>query len=98
MIEIPGPHELPGGVAGARAFAARHAESDGRKPSVELLDAEQKSDGRWVAALRFSAREVASDELQFEITVGGVFTLEGDRISSLQAFPSYEEAAGCASR
>jgi len=32
----------------------------------------------------------------WEMTVGGVFTLEGDRISALQAFPSYEEAAAAA--
>jgi len=97
VFQIPGPRTLPSGEAGANAFAVQHAESDGRKPSVELLDAEQKTDDRWVASLRFSAREVASDELQFELTVGGVFTLDGDRISALQAFPSYEEAVAAAS-
>jgi hypothetical protein len=35
---------------------------------------------------------VATDELMYEMTVGGVFALEGDRISALEAFPSYEEA------
>jgi limonene-1,2-epoxide hydrolase len=96
VFQVSGPRELPSGEDGARAFAAQHAESDGRKPSVELLEAERTTDGRWVASLRFSTREVASDELQFEIKVGGVFTLEGDRISALQAFPSYEEAAAAA--
>jgi hypothetical protein len=30
--------------------------------------------------------------MSFDFTVGGVFTMDGDRISALQAFPSYEEA------
>jgi len=96
-FRLPGDRELPAGEAGASAFAAQHAELDGRKPSVELLDAEPKSNDRWVASLRFSSREVASNETMFELTVGGVFTLDGDRISALQAFPSYEEAATAAS-
>jgi hypothetical protein len=61
---------------------------------VELVDAEQHPGDRWVASLRFSSREVASGELMYEMTVGGVFTLDGDRISALQAFPSHEEAVG----
>jgi limonene-1,2-epoxide hydrolase len=96
-IQIPGPQEVPAGAAGARAFAAKQAESDGRKPNVELLDAERQADGRWVASLRFSVVEVASGELQYELTVGGIFTLDGDRVSALQAFPSYEEAVAAAS-
>jgi limonene-1,2-epoxide hydrolase len=96
VFQIPGPRELPSGEAGASAFAAQHAESDGRKSSVELLSAEQKDDDRWVTSLRFSAVEVASGELQYEMTVGGIFTLEGDRISAVQAFPSYEEAVAAA--
>ena len=96
-FKLPGDRKLPTGEAGASAFAAQHAESDGRKPSVELLDAEPKSNDRWVASLRFSSRELASDETMFELTVGGVFTLDGDRISALQAFPSYEEAVTAAS-
>jgi hypothetical protein len=96
-FQIPGPKELPSGKAGARAFAAQHAEADGRKPSVELLDAAQKgADEQWIASLRFFTREVASGELQFEITVGAIFTLEEDRIASLRAFPSYEEAVAAA--
>jgi hypothetical protein len=95
-FQVPGPKELPSGEAGARAFAAQHAEADGRKANVELLDAEQRSDDRWVASLRFFAREVASDELQFEITVGAIFIVEADRISALRAFPSYEEAVAAA--
>lgn len=95
-FRLPGDRELPPGEAGATAFAAKHAEADGRRRSVELLDAERKSDDRWVASLRFSSREVASGETMFELTVGGLFTLDGDRISALQAFPSYEEAAAAA--
>ena len=97
VFEVPGPRELPKGEAGAKAFAAQHAESDGRKPEAELLDIEQKGDDRWVASLRFSSSEVASDELQFELTVGGVFTMDRDRISGMQAFPSHEEAVAAAS-
>jgi hypothetical protein len=82
-FRLPGERELP-------------AESDGRKPSVELVDAERQPDDRWVASLRFSSREVASGEMMYEMTVGGVFTLDGDRISSMQAFPSYEEAVAAA--
>ena len=96
-FRLPGERELPAGEVGARAFAARHAESDGRKASVELLDAASQPDGRWVASLRFSSREVASGELMYEMTVGGLFRLEGDRIAALQAFPSYEEAVAAAS-
>ena len=96
-FRLPGERELPAGEAGARAFAAKHAESDGRKPSVELVHTERQRDHRWVASLRFSSREVASGELMYEMTVGGVFTLAGDRISAMQAFPSYEEAVAAAS-
>ncbi len=95
-FRLPGERELPAGEAGARAFAAKHAESDGRKPSVELVHAERQRDHRWVASLRFCSREVASGELMYEMTVGGVFTLAGDRISAMQAFPSYEEAIAAA--
>lgn len=96
-FRLPGDRELLTGEAGASAFAAQHAESDGRKPSVELLDAEPKSNDRWVASLRFSSREVATDEIMFDMTVGGLFTLDGDRVSAVQAFPSYEEAVTAAS-
>jgi hypothetical protein len=50
-----------------------------------------------VASLRFSSREVVSGETMYEMTVGGVFALDGDRISAMQAFPSYEEAVVAAS-
>jgi hypothetical protein len=97
-FRLSGDRELPQGQAGARAFAAKHAESDGRKASAVLVDAAPSSNDRWVASLRFSSREVASGELLYEMTVGGLFTLKGDRISAVQAFPSYEEAVAAASR
>jgi hypothetical protein len=79
-FRLPGERELPAGEAGAKAFAAKHAESEGRERSVELVDAELQPDDRWVASLRFSSREVASGEIMYEMTVGGVFILDGDRI------------------
>src|SRR5919198_2255220 len=91
-FRLSGDRELPRGQAGASAFASRHAESDGRKASVELVGAEPRSNDRWGASLHFSSREVASGELLYEMTVGSVFTLKGDRIAAVQAFPSYEEA------
>jgi ketosteroid isomerase-like protein len=91
-FRLPGNHELPPGQEGARAFAAQHAESNGSKASVELIDAEPVSDHRWIASLRFSSLYLATDESNFDFTVGGVFTLTGDRISALEAFPSHEEA------
>ena len=61
------------------------------------MNAERQPDDRWVASLRFSSREVASGEIMYEMTVGSVFTLDGDRISAMQAFPSYEEAIAATS-
>jgi limonene-1,2-epoxide hydrolase len=80
VFRLSGDRELPPGQAGARAFAAKHVESDGRKASVVLVDTAPVSSDRWV------------------MTVGGVFTLEGDRISGVRAFPSYEEAVAAAGR
>jgi ketosteroid isomerase-like protein len=96
-FRLPGDRELPPGKAGASAFAAKHAEANGRKNSVVLVGAEPRSNDRWVGSLRFSSRELGSDELMYEMTVGAVFTLSGDRISALEAFPSYEEAVAAAS-
>lgn len=98
VFRLSGDRELPPGQAGASAFAAKHAESDGRKASVVLVGGEPVPSDRWAASLRFSSREVATGELLYEMTVGGVFTLEGDRISGVRAFPSYEEAVGAAGR
>jgi hypothetical protein len=91
-FRLPGDKVLPPGRDGARAFAAQHAESNGNKPSVELVDAESASDDRWLTSLRFSSLFLETGEKSFDFTVGGVFTMAGDRISALQAFPSHEEA------
>lgn len=91
-FRLPGGKVLPPGLDGARAFAALHTESNGNKPSVELLDAESTSNDRWLASLRFSSLFLETGEMTFDFVVGGVFTVDGDRISTLEAFPSYEEA------
>ena len=87
---------LPPGGDGARAFAAQHAESNGNKPSVELLDAESVSDHCWLASLRFSSLYLETGEMSFDFTAGALFTSEGNRVSAVEAFPSYEEAAAAA--
>lgn len=91
-FRLPGDKVLPSGPDGARAFAAQHAESNGGKPSVELVGAESVSDDRWLTSLRFSNLFLETGELSFDFTVGGVFTMDGDRIAALHAYPSYEEA------
>lgn len=96
-FRLPGDKMLPQGRDGARAFAAQHAESNGGKPSVELVDAESASDDRWLTSLRFSNLFLETGEMSFDFTVGGVFTMDGDRISALEAFPSYEEAVAAVS-
>jgi len=92
VFELPGPRRVPTGPDGARAFAARHAESDRRKPTVELAYAEQREGDRWLASLAFVSREVATGETVHEIDVGGIFTLAGELISRLRAYPSTAEA------
>ena len=91
-FELPGGRTLPTGREGARAFAAQHAESDGRKPSVELQDAEERGGDKWLASLQFVSREVASGETLYEMDVGSIFSLEGELIASHRAFPSAAEA------
>lgn len=92
VFEVPGPHRLPTGRDGARAFAARQAESEGRKPTVELQDADQREGDHWLASLRFVSREVATGETLYEMNVGGIFKLEGELIAWVRAFPSAAEA------
>ncbi len=91
-FELPGGRQLPAGRDGARAFAAQHAESEGRKPTVELQDAEQREGDHWLVSLRFVSREVATGETLYEMNVGGIFKLEGELIARLRAFPSAAEA------
>lgn len=95
-FELPGKKSLPTGAAGARVFASKHGEVEGRLISVELQDAECVRENVWVARLIFVHREVASGEMIYEIEVGGVFELRDDQISRLRAFPSPEEAQAAA--
>lgn len=60
VIELPDGRVLEG-KEGARQFAAKHVEADGRKQSVSTsLDA--RTPDRFVATLVMSNREVATDE------------------------------------
>lgn len=95
-FELPGGRTLPPGEAGARAFADRHAETDGRDATVELLDVKEAAPARWVLSLRFVQREVATGDVLYELTVGGLVGLRDDRIASLRAFASADEAAAAA--
>lgn len=92
VFELPGGRTLPTGPDGARAFAAQQAESEGRKPTVELKDAEQREGDHWLVSLHFVSREVATGETLYEMNVGSVFKLEGELIASHRAFPSAAEA------
>jgi SnoaL-like protein len=89
---LTGGRTLPPGPEGARAFAARHAEREGRKASVELLSTASRGPGRSVASLHFVSREVATGETMYQMTVAGVFTIRGAAISGLAAYASPEEA------
>jgi hypothetical protein len=89
---LSGGRELPSGPAGARAFALKHAPSDGRKPSVELASVEEVAPGRFVLGLNFVQREIGSDEVLYEMLVGGVVEIAGGRIAALRAHPSLDEA------
>ena len=92
VFELPGGRSLPTGREGARAFAAQHSESEGRKPTVELDEAEQREGHHWLASLNFVSREVATGETLYEMNVGSIFRLEGELIACLRAFPSTAEA------
>jgi ketosteroid isomerase-like protein len=95
-FELPGNKSLPIGSAGARAFASRHGEVEGRLISVELKSAEAVRENCWVARLLFVNREIASGETMYEMEVGGLFELRHDRVARFRAFPSPEEAVAAA--
>jgi ketosteroid isomerase-like protein len=95
-FELPGNKSLPIGSAGARAFASRHGEVEGRLISVELKSAEAVRENCWVARLLFVNREIASGETMYEMEVGGLFELRHDRVARFRAFPSHEEAVAAA--
>jgi ketosteroid isomerase-like protein len=92
VIELPDGGTLKG-KEGARQFAAKHAEADGRKQSVTLTSLEERSPGRFLATLEMTNREVATDELLYSMDVGGVIEVRDGLITHNRAFPSPEEAA-----
>ena len=92
VIELPDGGSLRG-KEGARQFAAKHAEADGRKQSVTLTSLAERSPGRFLATLEMTNREVATDELLYSMGVGGVFEVRDGLITRNRAFPSPEEAA-----
>lgn len=95
VIELPDGGVLEG-KEGARQFAAKHAEADGRKQSVSLTSLDAHTPDRFVATLVMSNREVATDELLYSMDVGGVFEVRDGLITRNQVFPSPEEAAAAA--
>jgi hypothetical protein len=95
VIELPGGGVLKG-KEGARQFAAKHAETDGRKQAVTLTWLEPRTRSRFVATLMMTSREVATDELLYSMDVGGVIEVRDGLITRNQVFPSPEEAAAAA--
>ena len=81
------------GKEGARQFAAKHAEAEGRKQSVTLTSLDERSPGRFLATLEMTNREVSTDELLYSMDVGGVIEVRDGLITCNRAFPSPEEAA-----
>jgi ketosteroid isomerase-like protein len=97
VIELPDGGVLKG-KDGARRFAAKHAEADGRKQSVTLTSLEARTPNRFVATLLMSNREIATDELLYSMDVGGVIEVRDGLITRNQVFPSPEEATAAAER
>jgi ketosteroid isomerase-like protein len=95
VIELPDGGVLKG-KEGARQFAAKHAEIDGRKQSVTLTSLEARAPERFVARLRMSNREIATDELLYSMDVGGVIEVHDGLITRNQVFPSPDEAGDAA--
>src|SRR4051794_1704857 len=92
VIELPDGSILEG-KEGARRFAGKHAEADGRKQAVSLTSLESRPGDRFVATLAMTSREVATDELLYSMDVGGVFEVRNGLITRNRVFPSPEEAA-----
>jgi hypothetical protein len=83
--------ELPGGVVlkgkqGARQFAAKHAETGGRKQAVTLASLEPRARNRFVATLVMTNCEVATDELLYSMDVGSVIEVRDGLISRSESF------------
>ena len=96
VIELPDGGVLKG-KEGARQFAAKHAETDGRKQAVTLTSLAPRRRGRFVVTLVMTSREVATDELFYSMHVGGVIEVRDGLITRNQVFPSPDEAAAAAS-
>ena len=97
VIELPGGSVLIG-KEGARQFAAKHAETDGKKQAVTLTSLEAHAQDRSVATLVMTSRDVAADELLYSMDVGGVIEVRDGLVTSNRVFPSPEEAAAAAQR
>lgn len=97
VIELPNGAVLQG-KDGIREFAAKHAESDGRKQSVTLTSLESRTQDRYVVRLLMSSREVATDELLYSMDVGSVIEVRDGLIAHNRVFPSPEEAVAAAER
>jgi ketosteroid isomerase-like protein len=95
VIELPDGGTLKG-KEGARQFAAKHAEIDGRKQAVALSSLEARTPDRFVATLVMTSREVATDELLYSMEVGSVIEVRDGLIARNQVFPSPEEAGAAA--
>jgi ketosteroid isomerase-like protein len=95
VIELPDGQTLTG-KDGARQFAAKHAEADGRKQDVELRSIEPRAANQFVATLAMTGRETSTGEILYAMDVGGIFYTRDGLITRSRAFPSPEEAAAAA--
>jgi ketosteroid isomerase-like protein len=95
VIELPDGGVLKG-KQGVRQFAAKHAETDGRKQAVTLLSLEPRTPNRFVATLLMTNREVETDELLYSMDVGSVIEVRDGLITRNQIFPSPDEATAAA--
>ena len=92
VIELPDGGIL-NGKEGARQFAAKHAEIDGRKRAVALSSLEARTPDRFVATLVMTSHEVATNELMYSMDVGSVIEVRDGLIARHQVFSSPQEAA-----
>jgi hypothetical protein len=95
VIELPDGAVLEG-KEGARQFASKHAEADGKNQSVTLTSLEARTPDRFVATLEMTNREVATDELLYSMEVGSVIEVRAGLVVRNQVFPSPAEAAAAA--
>ena len=69
LIELPSGGVL-NGKEGARQFAAKHVETDGRKQAVTLTSLEPRTRHRFVATLLMKSREIATMSFSTRWTLG----------------------------